>query len=421
MRAAPFVPLAPLAPFAAWRAAPGRLAATPRAAPARAAAVSLTAWLAARLTSWLASWLASWLPAWLALAAAALLLSSPALAAPPHFPPVTPLPAGQTLAFPQDYGAHPDYKTEWWYATGWLKTPDGKDLGYQVTFFRRATGFDRANPSKFAPQQLIIGHAALSDPSLGKLLHDQRSARAGFGLAYANSGDTDVKLDDWRMARRPDGSYQVTLAAASFTLNLTLTPTQPVLPQGERGYSQKGPDPLQASYYYSQPHMSTSGTVTRSGAQPQAVTGTTWLDHEWSQQVLGDDAAGWDWMSANLDDGGALMAFQIRSKTGAKLWAHATWRDASGKITHYAPDQVSFTPQRRWRSPRTNAEYPVAIQLATGNTLWQIAPLQEDQELDSRRSTGAVYWEGAATVSRDGVRAGHGYLELTGYASAMKL
>jgi predicted secreted hydrolase len=351
----------------------------------------------------------------------AAMMGLPALAGPPRHAEVTPLPTGAALPFPQSFGAHPDYQTEWWYVTGWLKTADGKDLGYQVTFFRRATGADSANPSKFAPRQLIIGHAALSDPAQGKLLHDQRSAREGFGLAYAKAGGTDVKLDDWRMVRSPDGAYQVTLAAASFTLNLTLAPTQPVLLQGENGYSRKGPDPLQASYYYSEPQLKTSGAITRSGGKPQAVSGVSWLDHEWSQQVLDADAAGWDWLGANLDDGGALMAFQIRSKTGAKLWAHATWRDASGKITHYSPDQVSFTPQRRWRSPRTNAEYPVATQLATGSTLWQIAPLQEDQELDSRRSTGAVYWEGAATVSRDGARAGRGYLELTGYASPMKL
>ncbi|CAN7299686.1 carotenoid 1,2-hydratase [Pseudoduganella sp. LjRoot289] len=348
-------------------------------------------------------------------------MTAAALAAPPEFAPVTPLPPGTALSFPQDFGAHPDYKTEWWYATGWLKTPDGKDIGYQVTFFRSATGHGRANPSRFAPRQLIVGHAALSDASQGKLLHDQRSAREGFGLAYAKPGNTDVKLDDWRMVRAADGSYQVTLAAASFTLKLTLTPTQPTLLQGDKGYSRKGAKPAQASYYYSEPHLQTSGTITRAGGQPQAVSGSTWLDHEWSSQVLDADAAGWDWVGANLDDGGALMAFQIRSKTGAKLWAHATWRDASGKITQYSPDQVSFTPQRRWRSPRTNAEYPVATQLATGNTLWQIAPLQDDQELDSRRSTGAVYWEGAATVSRGGARAGRGYLELTGYVRPMKL
>jgi predicted secreted hydrolase len=360
------------------------------------------------------------LAALLAIAAAA------AAAAPPAFAPVTPLAPGQALAFPRDFGSHPEYQTEWWYATGWLKTPDGKELGYQVTFFRRATDHDRANPSRFAPHQVIIGHAALSDPATGKLAHDQRAARAGFELAYARTGDTDVRLNDWSIRRvaadnNGQGAYRVTLPAAGFTLELTLRPTQPVLPQGENGFSRKGPKPLQASYYYSEPQLATTGTITRAGGKPQIVTGTTWLDHEWSTAYLADDAAGWDWTGINLADGGALMAFHIRGKTGGKLWAHATWRDASGKITHYPPDQVSFTPQRQWRSPRTNAEYPVATQLATGNVLWQISPLQDDQELDSRRSTGAVYWEGAVTVSRDGKPAGRGYLELTGYAQHLKM
>jgi predicted secreted hydrolase len=151
------------------------------------------------------------------------------------------------------------------------------------------------------------------------------------------------------------------------------------------------------------------------------VTGTTWLDHEWSSQVLDADASGWNWIGANLDDGGALMAFQIRSKTGAKLWAHATWRDASGKMTQYAPGDVDFTPTQLWRSPRTQAEYPVATEIRTGATRWQIKPLQADQELDSRRSTGAVYWEGAVTVERDGQPVGRAYLEMTGYVQPMKL
>ena len=348
-----------------------------------------------------------------------LLCCGPLLAAPPQFAQVQPL-AG-TLHFPSDYGAHADYKTEWWYATGWINTPDGKPLGYQITFFRSATAHDRADPSKFAPAQLIIGHAALSDPANGKLLHDQRSARAGFGLAYAKAGDTDVKLDSWRMTRAADGSYHLQADAPGFTLNLTLAPSQPVLLQGERGYSRKGPQPAQASYYYSEPQLKTSGTITRHGGAPEAISGASWLDHEWSSQALAPDASGWDWVGANLNDGGALMAFQIRSKTGAKLWAHATWRDASGKIAQYAPEQVSFAPQRRWRSPRTNAEYPVATQFSTGATTWQLTPLQDDQELDSRRSVGAVYWEGAVTLTRDGAPAGHGYLEMTGYASPMKL
>ncbi|AXA90962.1 lipocalin-like domain-containing protein [Massilia sp. YMA4] len=350
-----------------------------------------------------------------------LLFCGPALAAPPAFTPVTPLAPGAALAFPRDYGAHPGFKTEWWYATGWLTTADGKSLGYQVTFFRSATGTQADNPSQFAPRQLIIGHAALSDPARGKLLHDQRSARAGFGLAYAKTGDTDVKVDDWRMVRQADGSYDVAIRGAGFTLALALVPTQPVLAQGVGGYSRKGPRPQQASYYYSKPQLRTSGTVTRADGSRQQVTGTSWLDHEWSSQVLDGEAVGWDWLGANLDDGGALMAFQVRARGGAKLWGHATWRDRSGKIAHYGPEDVSFTPQRRWRSPRTNADYPVAQRLVTGKTSWDIAPLQDDQELDSRRSTGAVYWEGAVTVSRDGRAVGRAYLELTGYVAPMKL
>jgi predicted secreted hydrolase len=357
---------------------------------------------------------------WALTAMLAVLPALPAHAAAPAFKPVTPLPPGATLRFPADYGAHPDYKTEWWYVTGWLNTPDGKPLGFQVTFFRSATGHDRANPSRFAPKQLIVGHAALSDPANGKLLHDQRSAREGFGLSYAKVGDTDVKLEDWRMTRTADGGYAIHVEAPSFAFDIKLASSQPPMLQGERGYSRKGPQPSQSSYYYSQPQLRASGSITRAG-KAAAVTGTAWLDHEWSSQVLDEDASGWDWIGANLDDGGALMAFQIRGKTGATLWAHATWRDASGKITQYSPDQVSFTPQRRWRSPRTNAEYPVATQLSTGGTVWRIVPLQDDQELDSRRSTGAVYWEGAVTLSRDGQTAGRAYLEMTGYVRPIKL
>jgi predicted secreted hydrolase len=338
-------------------------------------------------------------------------------AAPPTFAPVTP---GRALQFPLDFGAHPDHRTEWWYVTGWLDGPDGKPLGFQVTFFRSRTEHDPANPSAFAPKQLIIGHAALSDPASGHLVHDQRSAREGFGLAWAKTGDTDVKLDDWSMRRGADGRYRVSVRGAELAFALELAPTQPVLAQGEAGFSQKGPKPEHASYYYSEPHLVVSGTVTRAGKQ-LAVKGTAWLDHEWSSQVLEANAAGWEWAGINLADGGALMAFQIRAKDGSKLWAHAALRDRAGRVTQYGPDQVAFTPRAHWKSPRTGATYPVAATITTGAAQWALDPLQQDQELDSRRSTGAVYWEGAVTVKRDGRPAGRGYLELTGYLDPMKL
>jgi predicted secreted hydrolase len=111
----------------------------------------------------------------------------------------------------------------------------------------------------------------------------------------------------------------------------------------------------------------------------------------------------------------------IRGKDGSKVWAYAGIRDPSGRFTKFEPAQVTFEPQRTWRSPLTNATYPVEMQITTGSTVWLLTPLQDDQELDSRQSTGAVYWEGAVTVTRDGKPAGRGYYEMTGYVEALKL
>ncbi|HEX7642710.1 MAG TPA: carotenoid 1,2-hydratase [Burkholderiaceae bacterium] len=353
------------------------------------------------------------------LAALVACLALAAQAAPPEFAQVRP---GKALAFPQDMGAHPQFRTEWWYVTGWLDTPDHKPLGFQVTFFRSVTSVDADNPSRFAPKQLIVAHAALSDPALGHLLHAQKSGREGFDLNYARTGNTDVKLEGWRMQRDAQGRYHADIATADYTLHLDLQPTQPVLLEGEQGYSQKGAQAAQASYYYSEPQLQVAGTLTRAG-KPQAVTGTAWLDHEWSSQVLSPDAMGWDWAGINLADGGALMAFRIRNARNDKIWGQASLRDASGHITRFAADQVEFIATRLWRSPHTRAEYPVAVSIRTGPMTWELAPLQDDQELDARASTGAVYWEGAVTVKRDGQNAGagRGYLELTGYVDRLKL
>jgi len=326
----------------------------------------------------------------------------------------------KTLSFPRDFGAHPDFRTEWWYATGWLQTPDGKQVGFQITFFRSATEHDRTNPSKFAPKQLIVAHAALSDPAIGKLQHDQRIARAGFGLAQTSESTTDIKLGKWSMLREADGRYRVTLPARDFSFDLTFTPTQPILLQGAQGYSRKGPKPEQASYYYSEPHLQVSGAITRNG-KAVTVTGSAWLDHEWSSTVLDPKAVGWDWVGANLDDGRALMAFRIRASDGSSLWQHATLREKDGRLRQLNADAIRFTPVRYWRSPRTQARYPVEVTLEIGQQRWQLRPLQDDQELDSRQSTGAVYWEGAVSLVRDGRPDGRGYLEMTGYVKPLKL
>jgi predicted secreted hydrolase len=342
---------------------------------------------------------------------------------PAAFAAVTP---DHPISLPRDGGAHPAFRTEWWYATGWLTTPDNQPLGFQITFFRSATGHDAADPSAFAPSQLIIAHAALSDPAVGHLVHDQHVARQGFGLAYAKAANTDVKLDGWKMIRGADGHYDVTADASGFSLHLKLTPTQPALIQGERGYSRKGPRPEQASYYYSEPQLHVTGTVVRPAAggnhstRDTAVSGAAWLDHEWSSTLLDPNAVGWDWLGANLTDGSALMAFKIRGRDGHAIWAHATLRRPDGQITNFGPAEVEFTPRRIWRSPRTSASYPVSMMVRTGPETWRLDPLMDDQELDSRQSAGAVYWEGAVRVSRQNADVGHAYLELTGYADALR-
>jgi predicted secreted hydrolase len=329
----------------------------------------------------------------------------------PAYPPVVP---GHALRFPGDFGAHPDFRNEWWYVTGWLQTADGTPLGFQVTFFRARPQLDQSNPSRFAPKELLFAHAAVSDPALGRLLHEQRAARSGFGMAEAASGDTDVHIGAWSLQRAPDNTYRTSVDARDFTLELALEPTQPPLLEGTRGYSRKGPLPAQASYYYSQPQLRVSGTLTRHGT-PNQVTGTAWLDHEWSSALLDDQAVGWDWVGINLDDGAALMGFQIRDKAGGKLWAGGTLRHADGSVITLPASAVSFVPKRRWRSPHTGTEYPVSVQVQAGEFTLDLVPLMDDQELDSRASTGVIYWEGAVTALRGTQTVGRGYLELTGY------
>ena len=151
------------------------------------------------------------------------------------------------------------------------------------------------------------------------------------------------------------------------------------------------------------------------------MTGEAWLDHEWSNAYLAPQAAGWDWVGINLADGGALMAFRIRTPDGQKLWAGGTWRESSGRRIVFEPDQIRFQPLRTWRSPRTETQYPVAMQVEAGPLRLQLDPLMSDQELDSRASTGAVYWEGAVRAYQSSREVGQGYLELTGYASRLQL
>lgn len=326
---------------------------------------------------------------------------------------------GRTLAFPRDEGSHPDFRVEWWYITGWLEDTVRNPLGFQITFFRARPSRGSGNPSAFTPRHMLIAHAALSDPAQGKLIHEQRAARAAFDLAGAREDGLHVWLDDWLL--RADGTgYRAQVTGTALSLELTFSPTQPPLLQGDAGYSRKGPNADSASYYYSLPHLAVRGAIVRDRKRA-VVQGTAWLDHEWSSSYMDERAVGWDWIGINFNDGSALMAFRMRDASGTSLWAGATLREPMQALRTFGPAEVRFIPRRSWRSSRTGANYPIAWSVTVGDLQFDIEPLMDDQENDTRLTTGAIYWEGAVRAARGDKALGRGYLELTGYWRPLRL
>ena len=330
-----------------------------------------------------------------------------------------PVVAGQPLKFPADLGSHPQFRTEWWYVTGWLATASGESLGFQITFFRTKPAVADNNPSAFTPRQIMIAHCALSDPKRGRLWQDQRIERANLGLAGAAEGDTHVWIGDWFL-QHEGRRFAAKIAAEDFGFDLALSETQSPLINGESGMSRKGPSVNSASYYYSLPHLSVSGAISRKGTEDK-ISGDAWFDHEWSSEYLDAESSGWDWVGINMDDGGALMAFRIRGPEDQPRWAGGSLRSANGATQILRPDQVEFSAGRRWTSPRTGIAYPVEWILKAAGQDYRLAPLLDDQENDTRLSTGAIYWEGAVRAYRQDQQAGRGYLELTGYGERLRL
>lgn len=325
------------------------------------------------------------------------------------------------LVFPRDHGAHPELRTEWWYITGHVRS-GAREFGFQLTFFRSRVEVTQGMNSRFAAKQILFAHAAVTDLMGRRLRHDERVARAGFGVAMAAEDDTRVRLRDWSLERSPvGGSYEASLPASEFSLRLRCTPTQPLLLQGQRGLSRKGPEPAQASYYYSQPQLAVSGRIE---VQDRAfdVSGKAWLDHEVSQALMHPQAVGWDWIGMNLDDGSALTAFRLRRKDGSALWDGGSFRHAGASMQVFEPGSVEFTPQRHWTSPTSQVSYPVEWTVRTPAGVYTVRALLDAQELDSRASTGAIYWEGlCALLDGQGRRVGSGYLELTGYGQPLRM
>ncbi len=329
--------------------------------------------------------------------------------------------AERNLAFPADHASHPEYRIEWWYYTGHVEAEDGRRFGYQVTFFRVGVDREPENPSRWAVRDLFMTHLAVTDIDGGKHLMDERLNRAGVGWAGARTDRLEVWNEDWRLLSEADGHVlDLTSRDRGFGLSLRLGENrQPVL-HGRNGFSQKGSAVGNASHYYSLTRMPTQGEIRLDG-QTHNVRGLSWMDHEFGSSFLEPSQRGWDWFSLQLGDGSDLMVFVLRQEDGvAHPRSSGTWVGRDAEIAHLGANEFELVPGRIWTSPASGARYPVEwrVEVPAFDLVLDVRALVDDQELDTARSTGVTYWEGAVEVTgtRDGQSlGGQGYLEMTGY------
>jgi len=326
------------------------------------------------------------------------------------------------FVFPADHGPHPSFRTEWWYVTGNLTSDAGNDFGFQLTIFRSALAPEMPDsPSDWSTRQAYMAHFTVTDVEAGDFYAHERFARGAAGLAGATAEPLNVWLGDWSIAGATGATFPLRSRAAAdgTAIDLVLEAGKPPVLQGELGLSQKGPEPGNASYYYSFTRMPARGTVVVAG-DTIAVTGLAWLDREWSTSALSADQVGWDWFALQLEDGWDMMAYRLRRADGtADEWSEAVIVDPEGTPTRLAfGDDISLESTGTWSSPVDGAVYPSGWRIAIPARGWNLAiePRIPDQELD----LSFRYWEGAVSVGGRGEGgspvSGRGYVELTGYA-----
>lgn len=327
--------------------------------------------------------------------------------------------------FPQDFGPHPDFQTEWWYYTGNLATQDGRRFGFEFTIFRRALAPTLpARQSEWATNQIYFADLAVSDIGASQFYPRERFSRGAVGLSGATVDPRfHVWIEDWTMTAQNDDATTVHLKAADgpIALDLTTQQSKPPTLEGDQGLSAKSADAGNASYYYSLTHLDTSGTIIVNGTS-YTVSGVAWQDHEFSTSVLSKDAVGWDWFALQLDNNREIMLYMIRTKDGGIVpVSHGSIINADGSKIGLELKDYSVQVLDHWTSPHTEAVYPshwkVTIQAPDGPIVLDVTPLMADQELTITTS----YWEGASKISgTDNGKPvqGYGYVELTGYTAS---
>jgi predicted secreted hydrolase len=333
---------------------------------------------------------------------------------------------GRRLAFPADHFSHPDFKTEWWYYTGHLETESGTRYGYQVTFFRFGVR-DRQKDLKEKPlfTELYMAHFAVSDIAGKKFLYRERLNRGMGDKAGAATDRYLVWNEDWKV-EGGEKDHRIVVSDRGTTLTLSLRSLKPPVLHGDNGHSQKGEGEGRASYYYSLTRMQTEGELIIDGRK-EKVRGWSWMDHEFGSNQLADDQVGWDWFSIQLDNETELMLYLMRRKDASvDPYSSGTLVSANGTTKHLTLKDFRIEVLDRWKSSKSGANYPVKwkVSIPAEGIELEIDPAFADQELITNRSTRVTYWEGAVSIKgmfKSRQVAGHGYVEMTGYAGKLTL
>ncbi len=329
-----------------------------------------------------------------------------------------------TFSFPRDFGPHPDFQTEWWYYTGNLQTADGRHFGFEMTFFRRALqppGELPTRTSDWAADQVYMAHFALTDVTGSHFYYQEQLSRGAAGLAGAvGLPSYKVWLNDWQVTQTSGNTYHLAAAAENFAVDLSLDDVKGPVLQGDRGLSQKGPGPGDASYYFSQTRLQTSGSI-RIGQASLAVNGLSWMDHEYSTSALSGGQVGWSWFALQLDDGSELEVYTIRRSDGSiDPYSRGLVVHPDGSTVSLRRSDFTIKSDATWKSPGSGTVYPShwIVSVPSENLTLEITPYIPDQELN----VSFIYWEGAVKFSgeRNGkLFSGSGYVELTGYAQSL--
>lgn len=308
--------------------------------------------------------------------------------------------------FPEDHGEHPDFRTEWWYFTGNLG-----DFGYELTLFRQAllTPMQALIPrhSAWAARHAYLGHFTISDLRAGHFAQFEQISRAALDLA--GCADRRVWLHDWTIRWNSAREFHIQAEESGYAIDLQLQSSKPPVLQGDEGLSRKGPEPGQASYYYSLTRLQTKGQL-RTPARTTRVSGTSWMDREWSTRPLASNLRGWDWFALQLEDGCEIMVYQLRDRDGKPTeYSSGVVVGTQGESQPVSASDIHLKVTDSWTSPLDGTRYPAGWELDVAGYHLKIRPRLSNQEL-----TGAArYWEGAVSVS--GTATGVGYVELVGY------